>query len=539
MPTLNWIGKEAVVKHHQEVPFHLLRCKPELSVGEAGSGNLLIEGDNLLALKALLPYYAGQVKCIYIDPPYNTGEESWVYSDSVTSPVIQEWLGNVVGKETEDLSRHDKWLCMMYPRLVLLRELLHEEGSIWISLDDNEMHHARTVLDEIFGGSNFVATVVWQRRTSPDARLPLGPAHDYIVVYAKALGECKRRLNKLPLKASRAKDYRNLDDDPRGQWASVDITGQVGHATPSQFYEITTPSGRKYRPPEGRCWAISENTFKQLVEDKRIWFGRKGNSRPRLKRFLSEVEGTTAWTWWPHDEVGHNQEATKELKDLLEGKFAFETPKPLRLICRILQIATNPGDLVLDSFAGSGTTGHAVLQLNREDAGNRRFILVEIEPPIARPITAVRLQRAIEGYEWTGQQNKVNRQEGMGGGFRYCTLGRTLFDAQGQIRGAVTFADLAQHVFFTETGEPLPQATAGETPLLGVANGIAVYLLYNGILRDKTSDGGNVLTRAVLANLPPHGGPRVIYGNGCLLSPAFLQQAGITFRQIPYEVRVS
>ncbi len=217
----------------------------------------------------------------------------------------------------------------------------------------------------------------------------------------------------------------------------------------------------------------------------------------------------------------------------------FTTPKPTRLIKHVLRIATNSSDLVLDSFAGSGTTGHAVLQLNTEDGGNRRFILVEMEPHIARSITTERLRRAIEGYSWTGQRGKVNHEEGLGGGFRYCELGATLFDHQGQIRDEVTFADLAQHVFFTETGEPLPQAAIDDTPLLGVADGVAVYLLYNGILRDKTLDGGNVLTRAALASLPLHEGPKVIYGNGCLLSSAFLQQTHITFRQIPYEVRVS
>jgi adenine-specific DNA-methyltransferase len=192
MPTLNWIGKEAVLNHHRDVPFHLLRADPALSVGDPDSGNLLVEGDNLLALKALLPYYAGQVKCIYIDPPYNTGEESWVYDDKVSSPEIREWLGKVVGSEAEDLSRHDKWLCMMYPRLMLLHRLLNDEGTFWMSIDDNEVHDGRTILDEIFGRNNFLATVVWQKRTSPESRLPLGAAHDYILVYSKNIEKAKK-----------------------------------------------------------------------------------------------------------------------------------------------------------------------------------------------------------------------------------------------------------------------------------------------------------------------------------------------------------
>ncbi len=528
MPTLNWIGKEAVLNHHRDVPFHLLRDVPALAVGDPGSGNLLVEGDNLLALKALLPYYAGQVKCIYIDPPYNTGEESWVYDDKVGSPEIREWLGKVVGGEAEDLSRHDKWLCMMYPRLMLLHRLLSEEGTFWMSIDDNEVHDGRAILDEIFGRNNFLATVVWQKRTSPESRLPLGAAHDYILVYAKNIEKAKKGINRIPLSTARTKEYKNLDNDPRGNWASRDMTGQVGHATESQFYEIITPSGRRYRPPTGRCWAISEQTFSDLVADNRIWFGKDGNSRPRMKLFLEETKGTTAWTWWTNQEVGHNQEATKEVKDIFGEGALFETPKPMRLIQRILQLSTNPGDLVLDSFAGSGTTGHAVLKMG----SGRRFILIEMEPTIAASITAERLKRVIQGYGDT---------EGLGGGFRYCTLGETLFDAGGQLRrGVVTFADLARHVFFIETGSPLPAASsATPSPLIGVHNHTAIYLLYNGILDDVRPDTGNVLTRALLAALPLHAGPRVIYGNGCLLSPTYLEQHGIIFRQTPYEIKVS
>ena len=219
-----------------------------------------------------------------------------------------------------------------------------------------------------------------------------------------------------------------------------------------------------------------------------------------------------------------------------DGK-AFSFPKPSELIKLLAQMSTSGDDIVLDSFAGSGTTGHAVLKLNQEDGGDRRFILVEMEPEIARTITSERLKRAIAGYQWTGQRGKVNHEEGLGGAFRFCELGPTLFDAQGQIRDAVSFSDLAHHVFFTETGEPLPPSAEPEAPLLGAVNGVAVYLLYNGILEDRSQDGGNVLTQAVLTGLHPHDGPRVIYGHGCMLSDAYLQQAGITFRQIPYEIR--
>jgi adenine-specific DNA-methyltransferase len=528
MPTLDWIGKKAVVDHHRQVPYHLLRCDPALSVGEAGSGNLLVEGDNLLALKALLPYYAGQVKCIYIDPPYNTGNENWVYNDAVNGPEMRAWLGRTVGGEAEDLSRHDKWLCMMYPRLQLLKQFLTEDGTIWMSLDDNEIGHARSLFDEVFGERNFLATVIWQKRTAPDARLPLGAAHDYILVYAIRAELAKKRLHRIPLSGLRTQDYKNPDNDPRGNWASVDLTGQVGHATPAQFFEIVTPSGRKLRPPEGRCWALMEGRFNELRQDNRIWFGRSGDARPRLKNFISETQGSMAWTWWPNSEVGHNQEATKELMDLLEGKFAFETPKPTRLLERILQLATDTDSLILDSFAGSGTTGHATVNLNRMDQGRRRFLLVEMDASISTEVTRARLERVVTRPPGTADRGA----EAPEGGFRYCRLGQPLFDEVGRISKEVTFGALAHHIYFTETGEPLPGPMEEHGPLLGVAGDVAYYLLFNGGRR-------NVLDAAALAAMPPHKGPRVVYADGCRLSRSELDRLGVTFKQIPYQIRTT
>jgi site-specific DNA-methyltransferase (adenine-specific)/adenine-specific DNA-methyltransferase len=535
MPTLNWIGKEAVVNHHLQVPFHLLKDVPELACGGPGSGNLIVQGDNLVALKALLPYYAGQVKCIYIDPPYNTGEEDWVYNDNVNSPVIREWLGKVVGKEAEDLSRHDKWLCMMHPRLAILRRFLRQDGLIFVSIDDNEVASMRMLLDDVFGRGNFVASVIWQKRTSPDARLPLGPAHDYVLVFARNLGVAKTTIKQVPISGERTKDYKNSDNDPRGPWASVDLTGQTGHATPDQFYEITTPSGRRLKPTAGRCWAIAPATLQTLIADNRIWFGKNGNARPRLKKFLAETEGITAWTWWPNSEVGHNQEATKELNEIVRKPDVFDNPKPSRLLLRILQLATEKESWILDSFSGSGTTGHAVLQLNKKDGGNRRFILVEMEPNIAREITAERVRRVAQGYT----NAKGEKVEGLGGGFRFCELGEPLFDASGKIRETVPFGDLARHVYFTETGEPLPGESVPNSPFLGECRGVGIYLLYNGILADKSANGGNVLTRAVLAQLPRFDGQKVVYCAGCLLGHDRLQAERILVRQTPYEVKVA
>jgi len=254
LPTLNWIGKKAVQNHHQQVPFHLLEDVPDLSIGDPGSGNLIIEGDNLLALKALLPYYAGQVKCIYIDPPYNTGNENWVYNDNVNSPEINEWLGKAVGKEAEDLCRHDKWLCMMYPRLQLLWKFLHRDGSIWISMDDSEIKNLRCLTDEIFGQDKFIACNVWQKRYSRENREAIGDVHEYILVYAKNPERFKLTRNRVPMDETQEKAYKNPNNDRNGAWQSISFTAQGWR--PNQMYEIIAPNGNKHKPPEGRCWSM-------------------------------------------------------------------------------------------------------------------------------------------------------------------------------------------------------------------------------------------------------------------------------------------
>ena len=362
------------------------------SVGKDGtpggfdSENLYIEGENLEVLKLLQETYLGKVKMIYIDPPYNTGND-FVYEDDFAQST-EDYMGNS-GQYDEEGNRmvtntesngrfHTDWLNMIYPRLKLAKDLLAEDGAIFISIDDNEVDNLRKAADEIFGAGNFYAEIVWQKRTSPDARFNLGAAHDYILVYAKNWDVLRYALNKEPLSAERSSQYKNPDNDPRGVWASVDITGQTGHATGSQFYEITTPSGIKMLPPAGRCWALSKSTFLSLVDDNRIWFGEEGNSRPRQKRFLSETEGGNAWTWWSNSEVGHNQEGAKDIKELLGTGDIFTNPKPVRLVKRILSLATKKEDIVLDFFSGSATTAHAVMKLNAEDGGHRKFIMVQL-----------------------------------------------------------------------------------------------------------------------------------------------------------------
>lgn len=540
MPTLDWIGKNAVVNFQSKVPFHLLKGHEELSVGEPGSGNLLVEGDNLLALKALLPYYARQVKCIYIDPPYNTGNESWVYNDAVNSPEMRDWLGKAVGREAEDLSRHDKWLCMMYPRLQLLKEFLREDGAIFVSIDDNEVHSLRLLLDEIFGPRNFVASVIWQKVYSPkNSAKHFSEDHDYIIVYARNAEIW--RPNLVERSSKQDKVYKNPDNDPRGLWRPDNLSARNPYSL--GVYPIICPSGRVISgPPKGSYWRVSEEKFKKLDEDGRIWWGKNGNNIPAVKRFLTEVkQGLVPQTLWTYQEVGHSQEAKKELVSIMnfpDSASVFITPKPVRLIKRILAIATDKDSIVLDSFAGSGTTGHAVLDLNKSDGGTRRFILAEMDSDICKTITAKRLRQITSGYSASKAGDKEEEIEGLGSGFRYCSLGTTLFDEEGAIRKEVEFRELAAHVFFVETGEPLQAALSPPSPFLDVHNGSAIYLLYNGILGDKTPQGGNVLTRTVLSELPPHDGPKVIYGTSCRIGEDRLRAERITFKQIPYEVRV-
>ena len=446
MPTLHWIGKDKVINHHMDVPFKVLEHSYGFDNGtqseqETNSGNKIIHGDNLEALKALLPEYEGKVKCIYIDPPYNTGNESWVYNDNVNDPKIKKWLGQVVGKEVEDLTRHDKWLCMMYPRLKLLHKLLAEDGAIFISIDDNEQANLKLICDEIFGGGNFVVSLVWQKRTSPDARKKISSGHEYILVYQKNANAYRDVFNLLELAEEDKKKYKNPDNDKRGPWVSTDCTAQAGHGTKNQFYSLTTPSGRIINLPEGLCWRFTEERIQEEINKGRIWFGKDGKGVPRKKTYLAERTGKNLWSWWDNKEVGHTQEATKEINLIFQNSSVFDYPKPLRLIDRIIQISTKPKDIVLDSFAGSGTTGHAVLKRNLEDNGNRKFICIEMEN-YADEVTAERIKRVIKGYGTT---------EGTGGSFDFYELGEPIFLEDGNLNEIVGVEKIRQYVYYTET----------------------------------------------------------------------------------------
>lgn len=502
MPTLNWLTREADLQKSRRAPYRLLEPVPELGYGDSTTGNLLIQGDNLDALKALLPYYAGRVKCIYIDPPYNTKSAFEHYDDNL---------------------EHSQWLSMIYPRLELLRELLSEDGSIWVSIDDNEGHYLKVIMDEIFGRKNFIATNVWQKRYSRENREAIGDVHEYVVVYARDPEKFKQVRNRVSLDEKSLKVYKNPNNDLLGPWRPIPMTAQGWR--PNQMYPITTPTGAVHYPPEGRCWSTIEPEYKKLLEQGRIYFGKDNSSQPNIIRYLSEVEGHVPWTWWPHDEVGHTDESKKESQTLFGKDVTFGTPKPERLLYRIIEIATNAGDLILDSFLGSGTTCAVAHKMGRQ------YIGIEMgEHAVTHCVP--RLKKVVDGEQ--GGISEAMKWQG-GGGFHFYRLGESVFDEEGKINRSISFSTLAAHVWFSETGTPLNRTP--DSPWLGAHNQTGYYLLYNGILGDKRPGGGNVLTWQLLAALQPSDGPKIIYGEMSRLSAERLRAERITFKQIPYDVK--
>lgn len=502
MPILHWLDRDRHVRQAEDVPYRLLEADDALAVGDPDTPNMLVQGDNLDALKALLPYYAGRVKCVFIDPPYNTKSAFEHYDDNL---------------------EHSQWLAMMYPRLVLLRDLLAENGSIWITIDDNEAHYLKVICDEIFGRSRFVTAIPWESRYSRSNDAVFSLSHNYVFVYATDPDVWKNIRNRLPRTEEQAKQYKNPDKDPNGPWRA--IPWDAPNIRENLSYPIKTPTGRVRHPPPGRHWSRTEIQWLDIVAAGLAYFGKSGDGAPSFKQYLKDSPPIVPNTWWSHEDAGHTDEAKKEITNLFHSENTFATPKPERLIERILHIATNPGDLVLDSFLGSGTTAAVAHKMGR------RYIGIEMgEHAVTH--CAPRLRKVVEG-----EQGGVSQAVGWtgGGGFRFYRLGPPIFDAEGRINPEIRFAQLAAHVWFCETRTAL--RTKKRVPLLGRHDGTAIYLLYNGVLGDRRPDGGNVLTGPVLNELPAHDGPKVIYGEACRIGPARLKNLGITFKQTPYDVK--
>lgn len=506
MPILDWMTRGEDVRAAATVPYRLLEAVPKLDGGDGDAANMLIQGDNLDALKALLPYYKGAVKCIYIDPPYNTRSAVAVHYD--------------------DNLEHSQWLAMIYPRLVLLRELMAEDGSIWVSIDDNEGHYLKVIMDEVFGRRNFISNVVWQKiYTVKNSARHLSEMHDHIMVYAKNTDDW--HINLLPRSEELNASYTNPDSDPRGAWTTNAV--QARNFYGAGTYEITSPAGRTFTPPAGTYWRVSKENFDRLDAEGRVWWGRAGSSIPRIKRYLSEVkQGVVPASMWFHEEAGQNAQAKAEVRELLNDVPVFGTPKPEKLMERILLLASDSGDLVLDSFLGSGTTAAVAHKMGR------RWIGIEMGDHAATHCKP-RLDKVV-----AGEQGGVSEAVGWtgGGGYRFYKLGAAVFDADGHIADGIAFATLAAHMWFSETGTPF--TGAADTPVLGVHDGTAYALLYNGILGDRSVSGGNVLTAALLDRLRAASGwdgPMTVYGEWSKLGTARLAVAGVTFKQTPYDVK--
>lgn len=531
MPSINFKGKTLVQNYHLLVPFHELKPIKSKSLTDKVSlhDNLVVHGDNLRALKALLPYYHGKVKCIYIDPPYNTGNEKWVYNDNVNSPMMQEWLGNAVDRE--DLTRHDKWLCMMLPRLKLLREFLTDDGIIFVSIDDNEVHRLRGLMDEVFGEDNFVTTPIWQKKygAKSDSKF-LSESHEFILCYARNIETVA--INRLPRTEEQDARYKNPDSDPRGPWTSGDLLRN--EARDYAIYEIVSPGGKKHWPPKGTSWRFTKEKFSELVAEKRIWFGEEGNNVPRLKRFLSEVaKSVPATTWWEHKDVGHSDEAKKELRELFpEHEEMYATPKPVRLITRVLSLGCDEDSIVMDAFAGSGTTAQAVLEMNKEDGGQRRFLLIEGED-YADSLTAERIRRVIKGVP---KAKDKSLRKGLGGSFSYIEVGEPM-QIESLLKGKKLprYEDLAGYVFYTATGEDFSAKKINKkSGFIGESAKYDVYLFYEPDLNYLKN---TALTLDMARKLPKGSGKRrLVFAPTKYCDAVHLEAARIDFCQLPFEI---
>ena len=583
MPTLHWIGKDKVINHHAEVPFRVLQHKygyrgeqPADKTATHG-GNKIIHGDNLEALKALLPEYEGRVDCIYIDPPYNTGNEGWVYNDNVNDPHIRKWLGEVVGAEGEDLSRHDKWLCMMYPRLRLLQQLLSENGVIFISIDSNELKNLQLICDEVFGSNCFVNIISWQRTYSPrnDSKGIVNEV-EYVLVYSKVQDW---QPLKLPRTAEMDAKYANPDNDV-APWTSDNPNAPGASTHQGMVYAIQHPfTGELIYPASKSCWRynqetmldimngwcgyelrdiddaknraavcsipvdevrpnvlaimlkepleLSRNKAKEIYEKgpwPKFYFTKRGKGGIRRKTYLTNLDGRVPTNFWPFSEVGHTDEAKKELISIFGGKAPFDTPKPTRLLERMLSIATGKDSIVLDSFAGSGTTAHAVMMRNKEDGGNRKFRLIELMD-YAESITAERIRRVMNGY---GEGKKA--VEGLGGSFDYYELGEPLFNEDGTLNEAVGTDKIRAYVYYTETHQHLARQQDTEYPYLLDYHGGTGYFFY------YEPDKVTTISYDILHIVPQKAEHYVIYADVCTLGKEQLAKMNIVFKKIPRDI---
>ena len=535
MPTLEWIGKSKVINHHQEVPFRVL--ERQYSYDEQGrheedngSENMIIRGDNLEALKALLPRYEGRVKCIYIDPPYNTGNEGWVYNDNVNDPKIKKWLGEVVGKEGEDLTRHDKWLCMMYPRLKLLQKLLADDGVIFISIDDNELFTLKFICDEIFGKSNYVSMITRPTGTHTGiTNKAIVGESDYILVYAKNLDAMS--IDGLPLQDKDTKIYDMEDERGRFLIRPLRRTGGENRREdrPNMFFAIKAPDGSEVFPigPTGyeSRWICNPDGYRYFEQEGRIFWKKIENGdtvkwQVYQKFYLEDKKKAVSNLW---NDIDGNKKATRDVRDIFnDDSIKFDFPKPIALIERILRLDSSSNMIVLDSFAGSGTTAHAVLNMNKSDGGHRKFILVEMMD-YADSITAERVKRVIRGY---GEGK--NAVEGTGGNFSFYDLGEPLLVGD-CLNEAVATEKIREYIWFMETKTPYAPLSSGNPYYLGQHNSTGYYFYYE-------PQCVTVLDYAFLATIKEKTDGTVIYADRCSIGEDKLAQMGITFKKIPRDI---
>ena len=539
MPTLDFKGKQHIYAHHLTVPYRPLEPDTSCSCNSSGADdNLIIHGDNLHALKALLPRYANRVKCIYIDPPYNTGNEEWVYNDNVNNPLMQKWFMENAPVDNEDLERHDKWLCMIWPRLHLLRELLAQDGVIFVSIDDNEQHHLRMLMDEIFGEQNIIANFIWwSKYTVANDSKTISYQHENILAYAKSLETCD--IGVLPRTEEMNKTYKNPDEDPKGPWKATPIHAKSGRD--SDKYSLTFPNGITWHCPEGTFPRYTQERLMQLYNNGQLYFGKSGKSQPNRKTYLAEVKaGKTVGSLWTYQDVGSTHQSNDELSSVM-GKGVFDNPKGIKLIQRVFQAANlSSEDIVLDSFAGSGTTAHAVLALNKEDGGNRKFILIECED-YADSITAERVRRVINGVP---NARNESLREGLGGSFTYCTLGEPL-EIEGMLTGDAlpTYETLSAYLLYTTSGATHDGGELGRKNADGLfhsTDDIDYYLLYKPNLEYLRSSGAMLnLDRAerIRDASCQNGKKAIVYAAGKYISQRDLTRMKITFCQLPHALQ--